>query len=540
MQGKHVTAYVSSSLFLLFCLIPVVGFAQEKANIFCKTLSDPKFIAPVYASPGSPLIMGNLTCGQPIILLGNEDGFAKIQFGGLIGYISPKFVQKPQPNNREPQLAIIPTRSEISQSISTSLSDNNQAMVSLRWNLKVGEILYYDVTTRMTEYETNKQETTDEIDYGLVEQVIGVDDKGVMNIKISSDYVRVKMKINKTIRFYDSRWNNNPNDDFGKKYANLLKQTGFVKVNSNGDILELSGFDENPNDPNSNNLWIGNIEQLFLVLPAIPVAKGYSWERITKLPESLLGNLQKNKMTIKDFLQGNNQAVITARTTLEWSAKDQESIMDKVDVNLRSETIWDINSGRPHQVITLHELKQTESKYKIMSQWEMKLRSLGQRAVSIQANQEKLDKETGSTQISRAKNLGSVHRIYVDSFGATDGANVIREKVINRIFKSGLLSIVTDPNQADAIMTGIAEISQEVTYAAQVNDGQGSASGGTTYDATLVVKLISKDGIILWVDEAKPGSRIPIHNPFANQSVSSSVAEKIVKSLLKAIKKDSK
>jgi hypothetical protein len=124
--------------------------------------------------------------------------------------------------------------------------------------------------------------------------------------------------------------------------------------------------------------------------------------------------------------------------------------------------------------------------------------------------------------------LREVRTVCVDSFGNAEGADLIREKVINRIVKSGKLSPVENRESADAVLTGIGEISKGVAYSAS----GGSASGGTRYDATLVVRLVGKDKKILWVEEAKPG--------FLSGSASSSVADKIVKSLLKAIEQDAK
>ena len=117
------------------------------------------------------------------------------------------------------------------------------------------------------------------------------------------------------------------------------------------------------------------------------------------------------------------------------------------------------------------------------------------------------------------QSLKDVKVIYVDSLGSAEGADVIREKVINRLAQSHL-SVVLDREQADAILTGIGEVSK------------GIDESGTTYDATLVIRLITQDKKILWVDEAKP-SRF-------KRSVSSGVADKVVKDLLKAIETDRK
>lgn len=129
-------------------------------------------------------------------------------------------------------------------------------------------------------------------------------------------------------------------------------------------------------------------------------------------------------------------------------------------------------------------------------------------------------------------NLRSVQKIYVDSFGNAEGAGLIREKLINRLVQSGKVTVVESPEQADAILVGVGEVTRGVRYTSTQTESGGSASGGTKYDATLVVRLISREKAILWVDEAKPG--------LMARSVSSSVADKIVKNLLKSIDKAQK
>ena len=128
--------------------------------------------------------------------------------------------------------------------------------------------------------------------------------------------------------------------------------------------------------------------------------------------------------------------------------------------------------------------------------------------------------------------LSDVKKIFVGSFGNAEGADLIREKIIVRLVKSGKLTIVESPEDADASLTGVAETSKGVRYSASSGPYGGTAAGGTTYNASLVVRLVGKSRQILWGDEATPrflGSR----------SVSSNVADKMVKELIKAIEKGS-
>jgi hypothetical protein len=134
---------------------------------------------------------------------------------------------------------------------------------------------------------------------------------------------------------------------------------------------------------------------------------------------------------------------------------------------------------------------------------------------------------------SLGQGLKDVKAIYVDSLGNAEGAEMIREKVINRLAKSQSVSVVLDIEKADAILTGVGEVSTGYHHTASVGTSGGSAQGGTTYDATVAIRLITKDKQILWADEAKPAR-------FFTRSVSSSVADKVVRNLLKAIENDRK
>ncbi len=124
-----------------------------------------------------------------------------------------------------------------------------------------------------------------------------------------------------------------------------------------------------------------------------------------------------------------------------------------------------------------------------------------------------------------------VRTIYVDSFGTGEGADVIRSKVITRLVKAGRFEVLQSPEKADAILTGASSVTKTSHYSA-TNGENGSASGGTSYHATAGIQLINRDQKILWADDAS--NRLFAH------SASSSLADKIVKDLLKATQQPNK
>lgn len=117
-----------------------------------------------------------------------------------------------------------------------------------------------------------------------------------------------------------------------------------------------------------------------------------------------------------------------------------------------------------------------------------------------------------------AADLAGVTTIYVDALGGGENSGLIRDKIVNRLIKSGRFQVSNDPAKSDATLTGSVAESQMFGFS--------NGSGGTRYDATAAVRLISRDQAVLWVSETKNGR--------FSRSASSSVADHIVKGLLKA------
>jgi len=128
--------------------------------------------------------------------------------------------------------------------------------------------------------------------------------------------------------------------------------------------------------------------------------------------------------------------------------------------------------------------------------------------------------------------LRDVHRIFVDSFGQGDGADLVRSKVISRLTKSGRFQVVQAPEQADAILTAVSQISATQHSFSSSTPQYASASSGTRYHATAGVQLIAKDKQILWADD--------VSSSVLSRSATSGLAEKIVNDLTRASAKDAK
>jgi hypothetical protein len=120
-------------------------------------------------------------------------------------------------------------------------------------------------------------------------------------------------------------------------------------------------------------------------------------------------------------------------------------------------------------------------------------------------------KETASGRA--VQRLGEVKSIAFASFGQTQAALIVREKLINRLAKSDRLNVVDDLSQADAVLNGVVT---ENVY--------GIVSAAT-------FRLDTQGGHILWSGESLAADW---------GTASSHVAEKIANDLLSSIEKDSK
>ena len=117
----------------------------------------------------------------------------------------------------------------------------------------------------------------------------------------------------------------------------------------------------------------------------------------------------------------------------------------------------------------------------------------------------------GSTE---SKRLSDVKKLAVLSFGPTQAARLVREKLMNRLAKSGQFVLVEEPRDADAVLTGVV--------------------GDSVYGwaNTAAIRLSDVAGGILWGDEAR--------GPGRWGSASSNIAGKLADHLLNAGKNDRK
>ena len=139
--------------------------------------------------------------------------------------------------------------------------------------------------------------------------------------------------------------------------------------------------------------------------------------------------------------------------------------------------------------------------------------------------------------VDTVQKISDVKKIYVAPLGTVEGSERVRQKIINRLIKSGIVTVTEVPDHADATLTGTTEVNQRQSLRGSMSlyggYGGGSLRGRTRYSAESVVRLIGKNNDVLWTDEVSTSKWL-----FASRSVqgaSSNVADKLVKRLLDAI-----
>jgi hypothetical protein len=116
------------------------------------------------------------------------------------------------------------------------------------------------------------------------------------------------------------------------------------------------------------------------------------------------------------------------------------------------------------------------------------------------------------------QHLQEVRSIYVPAMagGNNDMDSLISAKLIGYLAKHHEISVVEMPENADAVLRGTVQVQSQ-------NDN----FGRTSYKIQGAMRLVNKDGLVLWADDAT--------NSYFAQSASSSFAENVAKKLLNAM-----
>lgn len=139
---------------------------------------------------------------------------------------------------------------------------------------------------------------------------------------------------------------------------------------------------------------------------------------------------------------------------------------------------------------------------------------------------------SSSTDDDAPKSLVSVKSIYIGAITGED-SELVAEKIRAKLEKSGQFIVVSNPDQADAILTGTAGVNTGYGGSISTNPATGQVSGstGTTYSGFGVLRLVEPASQkTIWRFEYKRGFCFRC-------SASGRVADQFVERLNKDLKK---
>jgi phosphate ABC transporter phosphate-binding protein len=122
--------------------------------------------------------------------------------------------------------------------------------------------------------------------------------------------------------------------------------------------------------------------------------------------------------------------------------------------------------------------------------------------------------------------LQGVRTIEVNSLGSGGGAEAIRQRIADRIDKSGRLKVVQSASTADAVLRGTSNIWATGTISL---DPRSKSAKQTIYQGYLSVELVGKGDQTLWSYLVTPGR-------FRSASITNDLADHMVQHLLDAIR----
>src|SRR5215469_15019171 len=95
-----------------------------------------------------------------------------------------------------------------------------------------------------------------------------------------------------------------------------------------------------------------------------------------------------------------------------------------------------------------------------------------------------------------ARTLSQVNKIYVEPLGHGKLGEEFRNRVLNQLRKKGHLAIVDSPSQADAVMSGTAEV--WVTGHSSLSPRSPATTEHTVYSGFLSARVVGQDKQVLW------------------------------------------
>jgi hypothetical protein len=126
-----------------------------------------------------------------------------------------------------------------------------------------------------------------------------------------------------------------------------------------------------------------------------------------------------------------------------------------------------------------------------------------------------------------ADDLKDVRKVYVGSLGHEQAAEQLRKDVISQLKKSGLVEVVSSPREADAVLTGAAELWIRGYYSLNPRSGIMPQNGTPVFGGSLSVELEGRGDDTLWSYLATPH--------FGSTDIGKDLCKELVRQLTQAL-----
>ncbi|MHC4607006.1 MAG: DUF6263 family protein [Planctomycetota bacterium] len=262
--------------------------------------------------------------------------------------------------------------------LATVTAAQEEDKVTLEWKLKKGDVLHLEIR-QLAKTSVGGMENNQDVCYKQKQEVLEVDDDGVITVK--STYEAVSLKMTGLLESeYDSEKDEEPPDDlFSALLSGFVGKSFTMKMTPRGEVKEVKGMEEIVNevfegleDTEGGDMFSGMTEMIketfsddkvkemiqhsYALFPDTPVAEGDTWETEGSISLSMLGDLKlKNECTLKEIREEEKEAVIEQKSTAEFEPNEDNptgGMIEFVEAKGGSSIVWSIDRGRMESVET--------------------------------------------------------------------------------------------------------------------------------------------------------------------------------------------
>ena len=111
---------------------------------------------------------------------------------------------------------------------------------------------------------------------------------------------------------------------------------------------------------------------------------------------------------------------------------------------------------------------------------------------------------SGAAVRNRSNRWAKNNKIYVGSFGASPDSICLQRKLVLKLERSGRFFVVDDPDAADVVLSGTAQMHLVGYYNSNPRVRYRNSASVAVYDAKMELRLDDRSGHRVWIGYLKP------------------------------------